>query len=129
MYDYEPEGSPAVLVIEDDLEIQGVLRRVLGSTVRGYGIVTVSSGVAALEQISLRPIPLVFSDYNLPGMNGLQIARFIKRESPNTCVVLVTAYATPELERLAQRSNSDIDYFIAKPFQLERIEEIVRAVL
>ncbi len=129
MYDYEPEGSPAVLVIEDDLEIQAVLRRVLGGTVRGYGIVTVSSGVAALEQINLRPIPLVFSDYNLPGMNGLQIARFIKRESPGTCVVLVTAYATPDLERLAQRADSDIDYFVAKPFQLERIEEIVRAVL
>jgi CheY-like chemotaxis protein len=129
VFDAEPDGAPAILVIEDDVEIQIVLRRVLISSVRGYEIITVSSGAAALEHLSRRVVPLVFTDYNLPAMNGMQIARLIRRESPSTRIVLVTAYATPQLERLAMRSDSDIDYFVAKPFSIEQIEEIVRAAL
>lgn len=127
--DREPDGAPAILVIEDDVEIQIVLRRVLAGSVRGYEIITVSSGAAALEHLSRRLVPLVFTDYNLPAMNGMQIARVIRRESPSTRIVLVTAYATPQLERLVLRADSDVDYFVPKPFAIERIEEIVRATL
>jgi two-component system response regulator (stage 0 sporulation protein F) len=93
----------------------------------GYDIVTVSSGAEALAQIALRPVPLVITDYNMPGMNGLQLTTAIKETSPDTRVVLITAYATPELEKRAREQR--VDYYLPKPFPLDRLEQIVRDVL
>jgi CheY-like chemotaxis protein len=93
----------------------------------GYDIITVNSGADALAQIALRKVPLVITDYNMPGMNGLQLAAAIKETSPDTCVVMITAYATPELERRAREQR--IDYYLSKPFPLDRLEQIVRDVL
>jgi YesN/AraC family two-component response regulator len=57
-------------------------------------------------------------------MNGLQLAQAVKDASPNTRVVLITAYNTPELKR--QVRSSGVDEYLAKPFSLDRIEQIVR---
>ncbi len=127
MSEIAPSELPAIIVIEDDLGIQMILRRIVNAVARGYDIVTVASGVAAFEQLMQRPVPLVFTDYNLPGMNGLQIAQRIRQESPDTKIVLVTAYATPELERQARAIP--IDFFLSKPFKIDRIEEIIKETL
>jgi CheY-like chemotaxis protein len=93
----------------------------------GYDIVTVNGGAEALAQIALRPVPLVITDYNMPGMNGLQLTAAIKETAPDTRVVLITAYATPELEKRAREHR--VDYYLPKPFPLDRLEQIVRDVL
>ena len=77
-----------------------------------------------MAQIALRPVPLVITDYNMPGMNGLQLTDAIKETSPDTRVVLITAYATPELEKRAREHR--VDHYLPKPFPLDRLEQIVR---
>ncbi|MBO9312836.1 MAG: response regulator [Chloroflexus sp.] len=119
--------NPAIILVEDEPDILIILHRLMRDLTGGYDIITVHSGADALAQIALRRVPLVITDYNMPGMNGLQLAAAIKETSPDTCVVMITAYATPELEKRAREQR--IDYYLAKPFPLDRLEHIVREVL
>lgn len=119
--------NPAIILVEDEPDILIILHRLMRDLTGGYDIITVNSGADALALIALRKVPLVITDYNMPGMNGLQLAAAIKETSPDTCVVMITAYATPELERRAREQR--IDYYLSKPFPLDRLEQIVRDVL
>lgn len=119
--------NPAIVLVEDEPDILIILHRLMRDLTGGYDIVTVTSGAEALAQIALRPVPLVITDYNMPGMNGLQLTSSVKETSPETRVVLITAYATPDLERRAR--DQRVDYYLPKPFPLDRLEQIVREVL
>ncbi|MEF3273414.1 MAG: response regulator [Chloroflexus sp.] len=119
--------NPAIILVEDEPDILIILHRLMRDLTGGYDIITVNSGADALAQIALRRVPLVITDYNMPGMNGLQLAAAVKETSPNTIVVMITAYATPELERRAREQR--IDYYLPKPFPLDRLEQIVRDAL
>jgi CheY-like chemotaxis protein len=90
-------------------------------------IVSVHDAASALAQLELRPVPLLITDFNMPGMNGLQLTQRIKDGWPATQVILVTAYATRKLEQQARQSQ--VDYYLAKPFAIERLEQMVCAVL
>ncbi len=119
--------NPAIVLVEDEPDILSILHRLMRDLTGGYDIVTVSSGIDALAQIALRTVPLVITDYNMPGMNGLQLTAAIKETSPDTRVVLITAYATPELEKRAREQR--VDHWLPKPFPLDRLEQIVRDTL
>lgn len=119
--------NPAIVLVEDEPDILSILHRLMRDLTGGYDIVMVSSGIDALAQIALRRVPLVITDYNMPGMNGLQLTAAIKEVSPDTRVVLITAYATPELEKRAREQR--VDHWLPKPFPLDRLEQIVRETL
>ena len=119
--------NPAIVLVEDEPDILIILHRLMRDLTGGYDIVTVNGGADALAQIALRPVPLVITDYNMPGMNGLQLAAAIKAQSPDTRVVMITAYDTPELEKKAREQR--VDYYLPTPFPLDRLAQIVRDVL
>lgn len=119
--------NPAIILVEDEPDILIILHRLMRDLTGGYDILTVNGGADALAQLELRPVPLVITDYNMPGMNGLQLTAAIKETSPRTRVVMITAYATPELERKAR--DQRVDYYLPKPFPLDRLEQIVKEVL
>src|SRR3712207_5232650 len=95
------EPLPVVLVVDDDPDITALLRRVMRSAVNGYDIIATTSPIEALECLGQRVVSLVVTDFNMPGLNGLQLTARIKAHSPATCVLLISAYATPALERQA----------------------------
>jgi len=85
-------------------------------------IVAVADGTHALDQLAQRLIPLLVTDYNLPGMSGIQLARFAKIQRPGTRVVLISGEAL-------DTNISGIDYYLAKPFSLSDFQQIVDSVL
>ena len=85
-------------------------------------IVAVADGTHALDQLAQRLIPLLVTDYNLPGMSGVQLARFAKIQRPGTRVVLISGEAL-------DTNISGIDYYLAKPFSLSDFQQIVDSVL
>jgi CheY-like chemotaxis protein len=120
---------PAVVLVEDEPDILIILHRSLRDLIGGtsHEVVTCISGADALAQVALRHVPLVITDYKMPGLNGLQLTTAIKETSPDTKVALTTAYATPELERKAREQQ--VDYYLPKPYQLVQLEAIIREVL
>src|SRR5205823_14939552 len=98
----QPPRNPAIILVEDEPDILIILHRLMRDLTGRYDIVTVNGGTEALAQIALRPVQLVITDYNMPGMNGLQLTAAIKETAPDTRVVLSKASSTPELENRAR---------------------------
>ena len=122
-----PVANPAILLVDDDPEILHLLRLIIKNLATGYTIRTSTQGDMALEQAMQQPTPLIITDYNLPGMNGLQLTAALKARTPATRVVLISAHLSPDLERRAR--DRDVDYLVPKPFNVDRLIQIVQAAL
>jgi CheY-like chemotaxis protein len=120
--------APAVIVVEDDPVLSIVLQRVLRQLTRLYEIVHVTEGFAALAHFDQRRVPLLITDYMLrSNMDGLKLTATVRERSPETRIVLITAYATPEVEQAA--ADNGVEFYLPKPFLLQDLEQIVRTVL
>jgi two-component system response regulator (stage 0 sporulation protein F) len=119
---------PAVLVVEDDPVLAIVLRRLIETSFSAYDVVHVTNGAAALACLSLQPLPLAITDYHLASsMDGLKLAAAIRAQSPETRIVLITAYATSDIEQAAYAHG--VEFYLPKPFLLKDLTTIVRTVL
>lgn len=119
--------NPAILIVEDEPDILLILQRVIRDLAGGYDIIPLQSAQEAIERLAQQPTALIITDYMLPGMNGLQLTEAVKQTSPDTYVVLITAYATSELENKARAAR--VNHFFPKPFPLAEFETVVRRAL
>src|SRR5262245_43649617 len=122
-----PPPPPAIVVADDEPDVRIILRRMLASVAAGYELDTVGTGHDALAAVAVRPVPLLITDYNMPGMNGVELTQRVKATAPATTIVLVTAYITVELEQRGKAAG--VDYFLAKPFSFDQLVAIVRKAL
>jgi two-component system response regulator (stage 0 sporulation protein F) len=120
----EDVRQPAIVLVDDEPDVLIILHRMLRDRAQNYALIAVGTAQAALSNIALCAVPLLITDYHMIGMNGLQLIAAVKRISPQTCTVLITAYDTPELQRSVQTAL--VDHYLAKPFRLERLDAIVR---
>ena len=112
-----------ILVVEDEADIALGISRSL-SRLEGVDCVTCSaSAEQALEKMRLTSYSIVVSDICLTGMNGLNLLSSIKQESPETCVVLMTAFSSTKIQAEAEKLGSDI--YLEKPFDLRELKKIV----
>jgi two-component system, response regulator, stage 0 sporulation protein F len=118
---------PAVLLVEDEPAILMILRRVLRDVVGSHDIILVEGGAEALEQLALRPVPVLITDYRMPGIDGMQLTRAIKAAWPATRIIMITADLGADVEALAYAAG--VDFFLVKPFPVEDLRQIVRAAL
>ena len=100
---------------------------VLRASVVKYETVALTDAAEALAQCASRSVPLMITDLKMPGMNGLQLIAQVRARSPQTRVLLMTAYTMPILAQLARKGY--IDYYLPKPFQLTALEQLVSAAL
>ena len=119
--------NPAIMLVEDDPDTLRLLWLIITELATGYTILTCPDGDVALEQAMQQPTPLIITDYNLPGMNGLQLTAAVKAHAPATRVVLISASISPDLERRAR--DRGVDYLVRKPFQVDPLIQMVRAAL
>ena len=114
-----------ILIVEDDRKMRLALREIM--TNEGYVVDTVETGEAALGKADGNGYDLVITDLKLPGIDGMDVLRAIRKSRPETSVVIITAYATVDTAVEAMREGAE-DY-ISKPFNLDEIRLIVRKVL
>ncbi|EHJ06306.1 ATP-binding protein [Marinobacter manganoxydans] len=110
---YRSEGKPLLVLVEDENDIASMM---LDALQADYDLVWLKDGSSAAQEIeSLRP-HVVLLDHMLPGKDGLDIAREMKRysDTSTTPILLVTANARDTLKQDAL--DLGIDEFIAKPF-------------
>lgn len=121
------EPGPQILVIEDDLATQILIRDVLEC--RGYGCITVGSAEEALRLLeSLKPA-LILLDINLPGMDGVTAARHLKNTPATQAFRLVGMSAHALVSELSLIETADFDHFITKPFSYKALLQLVENAL
>ncbi len=113
-----------ILIVEDEQKIAAVLRDYLEKS--GYAAVVLNRGDAVMAQIKKRPPDLVLLDIMLPGMDGMDVCREI-RKMGNIPVIMLTA-KVEEIDRLIGLEMGADDY-ICKPFSPREVVARVKAVL
>src|SRR5512139_3618440 len=113
-----------ILIIEDEPELVKVLRSYLEQA--GFTVLSAGRGDTGLSIWAHKSPDLVILDLNLPGMDGLDVAREIRRKS-NTPVIMLTARVEETDQLIGLELGAD-DY-IAKPFSPRLVVARVRALL
>ncbi len=111
-----------VLVVDDDEVICDLFTRVL--TREGYQVVVAPDGQKASEIAREREFSLVFLDIKMPGVNGIDTLRVLKRIDKDIQVAIVTGYATVDTVVEALRFGA-FDY-IRKPFDIDELQHCIR---
>jgi len=120
-------GGKRILVVEDEPDIAEVLQFNLDRA--GFLVEVERRGDAALEAIRRQPPELIVLDLMLPGLDGLEIARLLKREPATARVPLVMLTAKgEEVDRIVGLELGADDY-IAKPFSPREVVLRIKAVL
>jgi len=114
-----------ILVIEDDLNILTGLEFNLKS--EGYQVITASNGETGYALAKEEHIELLLLDIMLPGINGFEICRKIKKEKPDLPVIMLTA-KNAETDMISGLDYGADDY-ITKPFSITELLARIRAVL
>ncbi|MCP3875445.1 MAG: response regulator [Desulfobacteraceae bacterium] len=114
-----------ILVVDDE---EGILDVTEGYFQRkGYEVYTAGNGVEALEILNKVKIECVFTDINMPLMDGLELAENIRQLESTLPVVIMTGY--PSLENSIETlKNGVVDYLI-KPVNLEQMELTLKRIL
>lgn len=115
-----------VLIVDDEESIIAALRRLLRP--EGYELVTANCGSEALTLLEADPVPLVISDYCMPGMTGLELLREVRQRWPNTLRIILSGYSDVNTI-IAAVNEGEIYKFISKPWDDEEIKLHVRRAM
>src|SRR4030067_520919 len=116
--------SPTVLMVEDEVELVRVLRDYLERA--GFRVQTASTGPEAVSQFQHSTPDIVLLDLNLPGVDGLDVARAMRRTT-SVPIIMVTA-RVDEADRLVGLELGADDY-VVKPFSPRELVARIRAGL
>jgi len=117
-------GRPRVLVVEDDADISGVLRRSLDK--EGYDVRIAADGETALDEASDFEPDAVVLDLGLPKLDGVEVCRRLRREGDMPILILT---ARDALDARVEGLDSGADDYLVKPFEREELLARMRALL
>ncbi len=118
-----PKGS--IHIIDDEPVIQDVLSQLLTS--EGYEVEISSSGEEALEKHATQSFDLILLDLLMPGLDGIEVLKAIKKIDPQALIIIITAYASVESAIAAMKLGA-FDY-IQKPFKHDELILVIRRAL
>jgi CheY-like chemotaxis protein len=112
-----PRRPRGVLLVENDPDLQWRLARML--TVDGNRVVGTSSSDGALALMAQWPVDVVLVAEDLPGMDGIELAKHIRRDHPEVPIVLM-AEEGPDVELAARMAGATA--WLVKPFRVEELQ-------
>ncbi|MEC4891351.1 MAG: sigma-54 dependent transcriptional regulator [Nitrospira sp.] len=114
-----------ILVVDDEQSLREVLSIMLKRA--GYAVTSVADGEEAIEQLQKEIFDLVITDLRMPKVDGMEVLRAVKSASPETVVLIITAFATADSAVEAMKQGA-YDY-LTKPFQVDEVQMIIRNAL
>ncbi len=114
-----------ILVVDDDLKMLELVKRILER--EGLVAHCVTSGEEALEKIRERTFSLMITDFNMPGLNGLELSRKGLEIAPQMPIIMDTGGISPKITRQAMEIG--ISKVLTKPFRPDELLETMRDVM
>jgi len=117
-------SNDKILVVEDEISLVETLEYSLRK--QGYEVITANTGPRALEQARQHQPDLIILDIMLPGLDGFEICRILRKEM-NAPIIMLTA-RTEEVDRVVGLEMGADDY-LTKPFSMRELLARVKAML
>lgn len=119
------DNKPKILVVDDMRNMRLTLSGIIED--RGCDVTAAGDGYQAIDAASATRFDLIFMDIKMPGINGVQTFREIKKISPGSVVVMMTGFAVDELVNAALEEGAFS--VIYKPFDIEKVISLVESVV
>ncbi|WP_062352315.1 hybrid sensor histidine kinase/response regulator [Pseudoxanthomonas mexicana] len=118
-------GSLEILLVEDDATVADVVTGLLRA--RGHRVTHAPHGLAALAEVVSTEFDVAFLDLDLPGLDGMALARQLRLQGVTTPLIALTARTDAEAEPLARQAG--FDDFVRKPVTGDMLAEAIARVL
>jgi DNA-binding NtrC family response regulator len=115
----------SILVVDDEPSQRQFLS---GSLAKEYEIVTAANGTEASQLLSHRSFSLVITDERMPGLNGIELTRWMREKTPETPVIMLTAYGS--IENAVEAVKLGAEEYLIKPLKSpEELRIVVNKVM
>ena len=114
-----------ILLVEDEAPLAGMMHK--GLTEKGYDVSVAADGNSALKMMMDNEFNLFILDIMLPGLNGLELCRQLRKNKINGPVLMLTALGTTE--NIVAGLDSGADDYLVKPFRFAELEARIRSLL
>lgn len=118
------EKKISVLIVDDDSGITDTLEDIFEDS--GYDVATAGDGFEAIEKVKGDSYDVALLDIKMPGMNGIETQRKIKKISPSTRVILMTAYSVLDLVKDGLKEGA-VGIF-HKPLDIDKVLDFVGSI-
>lgn len=113
-----------ILIVDDNAGVRRLLFEVLSD--EGYIVESVSSGTEAIQKVRDRTPSIILLDAKMPGMNGIETLRELRKFAPDVPIVVITAYEQQNI--LVEAKKFGVRYYMNKPFDINEIKCMVRGI-
>ncbi len=114
-----------ILVVDDERSIRISLRTILGSI--GFEVLEAARGEEAVALGRMTHLDTVLLDINMPGLDGVDVCRAMRKESPTLPIIMLTVLGSED--KKVEALDAGADDYITKPFQLRELIARVRAAV
>jgi two-component system NtrC family response regulator/two-component system response regulator AtoC len=114
--------SEKILIVDDDEDLLEIM--VERMRMRGMTVVPATTADEAFGLIEREPFDVMIIDFMLPGIDGLQAIKTVRKQRPELRIILQTAYATAEKEKEALAMGAW--GVVEKPMDLEQLTQLIR---
>ena len=116
-----------VLIVEDDRQMAQGLAAQVG--VLGHTVVIAYGPRMAIQQLNQVIPDVIFMDLNMPGLNGLEVLRFLRRDPTTATVPVVIVSASDDKETISAALEAGANDYIVKPPTIDAIEDALARVV
>lgn len=118
-------AGQSILIVEDDATIARFVELELQH--EGYGVMRAGDGTTAIEMLDGNGIDLVILDLMLPGIDGIDVARYIRKTGSQVPILMLTARA--ETHNVVAGFEAGADDYLRKPFEMPELLSRISALL
>lgn len=114
-----------IIVIDDENIVGKMIKATFEK--EGYHVETYLSAGPALERIKEESFDVVITDLKMKGIDGMEVLRIVKSQSPATKVIMITAFAS--MDSAIEAVRGKVDDFFPKPFKIKELKACVERLL
>ncbi len=114
-----------IMVIDDENVVGRMIKAVLEQ--EGYLVETFLNATPALSRLKEEKFDVVITDLKMKGQDGMEVLRIVKKESPATKVIMMTAFAS--LDSAIEAMRGKVDDFFPKPVKIKDLKACIERLL
>ncbi len=115
-----------IMVIDDENVVGRMIKAVIEQDPE-YTVETFLNATPALSRLKEEKFDVVITDLKMKGLDGMDVLRHVKQDSPDTKVIMITAFAS--LDSAIEAMRGKVDDFFPKPVKIKELKECIRRLL